>query len=45
MANLIAASRTTVTEALQSFKDKGFIEFEGKRIRLLKPESLKSLSS
>lgn len=45
MANLIAASRTTVTEALQSFKDKGFIDMEGKRIRLLKPEALKNLSS
>lgn len=45
MANLIAASRTTVTEALQSFKDKGLIDMEGKRVRLLKPEALKNLSS
>ncbi len=45
IANLIAASRTTVTESLLVFKDKGIIELEGKRIRLVKPEALKSLSS
>ena len=44
LANLVAASRTTVTETLLAFKEQGLIDIEGRRIRLVKPEALKSLS-
>lgn len=43
-ANLVAASRTTVTETLQAFREQGFIDIQGRRIRLVKPDALKSLS-
>src|SRR3989338_5922044 len=44
LANLVAASRTTVTETLQAFKTEGLIDIQSRRIRLVKPEALKSLS-
>ncbi|OIO37412.1 MAG: hypothetical protein AUJ72_04630 [Candidatus Omnitrophica bacterium CG1_02_46_14] len=44
LANLVAASRTTVTETLQAFKEQGLIDIQSRRIRLVKPEALKSLS-
>ena len=44
LANLVAASRTTVTETLLAFKEQGLIDIEGRRIRLVKSEVLKSLS-
>ena len=45
LANLVAASRTTVTETLQAFKEQGLIDIQGRRICLVKPEALKSLSA
>lgn len=44
IANLTAASRTTVTETLQSFKDQGLIDIQGKKILVLKPSALKNIS-
>ena len=44
LANLVAASRTTVTETLQAFKEHGLIDIQGRRIRLVRLEALKSLS-
>lgn len=44
IANLTAASRTTVTETLQSFKDQGLIDIHGKKILILKPSILKNIS-
>jgi CRP/FNR family transcriptional regulator, cyclic AMP receptor protein len=45
IANLVAASRTTVTETFQAFKEQGFIDVQDRRIRLMKPEALRSLSA
>jgi len=40
MASMIGATRTTVTEVLNEFKKKGFIETRGGRITILDRESL-----